>query len=187
MTYDSDLVSALLPSKVAGDGHDKAKKKTPAVKGSLTLRLAIVPDGDRTWIGFSADPEDLKKRMNAVMPGAPDAGTLAARDGLTGLAHDGQTWGGFFSVGDLLEQAVAAVEKEKPEHAREARAAFEALPNKGRTPVLLIGSGAPGPTPSSSVEVRIQQGSLADLAALATFFVSPQGRELWKKVEGDGD
>ena len=144
-----------------------------------------MPDGDRTWIGFSADPEDLKKRMNAVMPGAPEAGTLAAREGLTALAHDGQTWGGFFSVGDLVEEAVAAVEKEKPERGREVRQAFEALPNKGRTPVLLVGSGAPGPTPSSSVEVRIQQGSLADLAALATFLTSARGRQLWKKIEGD--
>ena len=187
VTYDSDIVSALLPGKASHEDAGKPKKKAPAVKGSLTLRLAIVPDGDHTWIGFSADPEDLKKRMNAVMPGAPDAGTLAAREGLTALAHDGQTCGGFFSVGDLLEEAVAAVEKEKPEHAQEAREAFEALPNRGRTPVLLVGSGAPGPTPSSSVEVRIQQGSLADLAALATFLVSPKGRELWKKIEGDGD
>jgi hypothetical protein len=36
------------------------------------------------------------------------------------------------------------------------------------------------------VEVRIQQGTLADIAALVTFLASPRGRELWKKLEGDG-
>ncbi len=185
VAYDSDIVSLLLPSKGAKDGADDPPKKKgpPAAKGSLTLRLAIVPDGARTWIGFSADPDELKRRMISVMPGAPQASTLAAREGLEALTRDGQTWGGFFSAGDLLEEAVAAVAKEKPEHAQDVRDAFAALPNRGRTPILLVGTGAAGPAPSSAMEIRLQQGSLADVAALVTFLASARGHELWKKLD----
>jgi hypothetical protein len=185
VAYDSELVSLLLPSKgsAARPPDDVHPKKTPPAKGSLTIRLAIVPDGERTWIGFSADLDALKKRMNAVMPGAPADGTLAAREGLEVLRRAGQTGGGFFSAGEILEGVVEAVEKEKPEHGKEARELLASLPNKGQTPILLVGSGAGGQAPSSAMEVRLQQGTLADLAALGVYLASSRGKDLLKKLD----
>ena len=186
VTYDSELAAILLDSKPATSPPGAApKKKAPAAKGSLTLRLAIVPDGDRTWIGFSADVDGLKQRLGAVMSGAPREGTLAARDGLEGLKQPGQTWGGFFSIGELLQAVVEGVVKEKPEYGASARAALATLPNKGLTPILLVGSGTGGRAPSNAAEVRVQQGSLADVAALVSFLASPVGKELLKKLEAD--
>ena len=183
-TYDSDQAASLLDSKVTPSPPGAPpKKKAPAAKGSLTLRLAIVPDGERTWIGLSADVSGLKQRLGAVLSGAPSEGTLAARDGLEGLKQPGQTWGGFFSLGELLQAVVEGVERVKPERAAGARAALAALPNKGRTPILLIGSGTGGPAPANTAEVRVQQGSLADAAALVTFLASPAGTALLKNLD----
>jgi hypothetical protein len=153
------------------------------VKVSLTLRLAIVPDGDKTWIGFSADLDEVKKRMNAVIAGAPREGTLAAREGLEELRQPGQTWGGFVGVGELIERTLETLERESPKHAADARTILASLPNKGKTPILLLGSGASGQTPSTGVEIRLQSGSLADLAGLVTFLASPRGREILKKTD----
>lgn len=182
--FDGDVADLLLPKKAkkALEGALKTKS-TAGAKGSMTLRLAITPDGDRTWIGFSADLDELKKRMNAVMSGAPREGTLATREGLEPLRQPGQTWGGFFGFGEILEKAVEAVAKEKPEHAADARAILATLPNKGKTPLLLVGSGAAGQAPSSGVEVRLQAGSLADISAVVAFLASPKGREILKKID----
>jgi hypothetical protein len=177
VSVSSELPMLFLPKRKDAE----EPKKAPTVKGTITIRLAIVPDGDRTWIGLSADPEDLKKRMNGVMPGAPEQATLAAREGLEPLRAPGQTWGGFFSAGELLERALQALEREKPEHGDDARAAMAALPNRGRTPVLLVGKGSGGDKPSNTAEVRLEAGTLADIAALAGFLASPRGKELLKK------
>ena len=182
LQFDSDLATLLLPRK-AREAIKDATKKTPGAKGSLTVRLAIVPDGERTWIGFSADLDELKKRMNAVQSSAPREGTLATREGLEGLRQPGQTWGGFVGFGDLLERGLETVERESPKHGGDARALLGSLPNKGRTPLLLVGSGAAGQAPSSGLEVRLQSGSLADLTALVTFLASPRGREILKKID----
>jgi hypothetical protein len=184
LTYDSDVAAALLDLKTHASPRGVApKKKAPAAKGSLTLRLAIVPEGERTWIGFAADVDGLKQRMSAVLSGAPPEGTLARREGLEGLREPGQIWGGFFSVGELLQAVVEGVEKEKPEHAAGARAALATLPNKGRTPILLVGTGTAGRAPSSTAELRVQQGSLADLAAMVSFLASPVGQKLFKTLD----
>jgi hypothetical protein len=177
VSVSSELPALFLPKKK--DAEEPKKAKT--LKGAITIRLAIVPDGDRTWIGFSADPDDLKKRMNSVMPGAPEQGTLAAREGLEPLRAPGQTWGGFFSAGDLLERALEALEHEKPENAADAHTAMAALPNRGRTPVLFVGKGTGGDRPSNTAEVRLEAGTLADIAALAGFLTSTRGKELLKK------
>jgi hypothetical protein len=176
-------VSAELPMLLLSHNKGEGEAKTrPAAKGTITLRLAIVPDGDRTWLGLSADLDDLKKRMTAIASGAPKEGTLAAREGLDALRAPGQTWGGFFSVGETIERAVESLETEKPDDASHARAALAALPNHGRTPILLLGGGTSGDKPSSTAEVRLEAGTLADIAALAIFLASPRGRELLKKL-----
>jgi hypothetical protein len=183
VNVDSELVSTLLSplsTRVKGALKDQ---KVSSGKVSLTLRLAIVPDGDHTWVGFSADLDELKKRMNAVVTGAPAKGTLATREGLEALRQPGQIWGGFVGVGDLLDRSMETLERQTPKYAAEARAVLASMPNKGKTPILLLGTGTPGQAPSSSVEVRIQTGTLADLTGLVTFLLSDRGRELLKKLD----
>jgi hypothetical protein len=205
---DSDLAAELLSRKPAPGAGVAPRgpvgilrslqkgKATPAGKVAMNLRLAIVPDGNRTWIGFSADLDILKKRMSAVIPGAPAEGTLAARaregEGspgkpdpsheLAALRKAGQTAGGFVNLGDLLDQVLEAVERESPANGVDARALLAALPNRGRTPILFSGTGASGPAPSIGVELSLEPGTVADLAALGTFLVSPLGKKFLDKL-----
>ncbi len=189
LAYDSDL-AALLNSKkdepASGPvGVLKGKKaaKPPPAKGTLTLRLAVVPDGDHTWMGLSTDLDELKKRVGSVLSTAPREGTLAARDGLEALKQPGQTWGGFFSMGTLVDRAREEMEQKDPTHAADVRAALAAMPNHWQTPILLVGSGATGPTPSIGGELRFQTGTLADVAGLVKFLTSDQGKALLKKLD----
>jgi hypothetical protein len=182
LNFDAELAEILLSRKAREAMKDALKDKKTA-KVSMTLRLAIVPDGDHTWIGFSADLDELKKRLNAVIAGAPKPGTLAAREGLDELKQPGQTWGGFIGIGEILERTLETLEREDPKHTAEAKEILASLPNKGKTPLLLIGTGTGGGAPSSSVEVRLQSGTLADAAGLVTFLLSPRGKELLDKVK----
>jgi hypothetical protein len=181
---NADLISSFADKKKAKGGAKVDKSAKPAkpatsFKGTLTLRVAIVPDGERTWIGFSADPEELKKRINLVVAGGK--GTLTERDGLEALKGSNQTWGGFFSFGDVLERAVESIEREKPEKAADARTILDAMPNHGRTPVLFIGTGTAGDKPTNSAEVRFEGGTLADVVGLVKLLESDKGKALLKK------
>lgn len=167
-----------------GPLKDIARKEPPKAKkpaGSMTVRLAIVPDGDRTFLGFSADLELLRKHMLATISGAPREGTLASREDLADLKQPGETWGGFLSFDQILSNLEETLIRESPDKAADIKAVIASLPNKGRTPVLLVGSGATGAAPSLTAEFRFQQGTLADMTGLVGFFLSPRGRELLKK------
>jgi hypothetical protein len=183
--YDSELAAVFLPKPAEAEVAGEAGRgpKAPPAKGSLTLRLAVVPDGDHTWIGLSSDLDELKKRMTAALSGAPREGTLAARDGLAPLRDPGQTWGGFFSVGSIVDRAFEELEHKRPADAADVRAMLAALPNRGQTPILFVGSGATGATPTTGGELRFQTGSLADATGLLRFLMSVPGRALLKKLD----
>jgi hypothetical protein len=179
---NADLISSFADKKKGASKKEKSAKSakpTPTFKGTVTIRVAIVPDGERTWLGLSADPDELKKRINTILAGGK--GTLSEREGLEGLKGSGQTWGGFISFGDVLEQAVESVEREKPGKAGDARTLLDAMPNHGRTPILLLGAGTTGDKPTNSAEVRIEGGTLADVVGLVKLFESEKGKALLKK------
>jgi len=198
VAYDSELAELLLPKH--DDAKDKAasgpvgivrdaalkkakKAKPPGAKASITLRLAIVPDGEHAWIGFSADLDELKNHLNACLDGAPPAGTLATREGLDALKAPGQTWSGFFSIGTLVERAFEEVEHKHTADAAEAKALFASLPSHAQTPILWVGSGKTGPNPTTAGELRFQAGTLADVAAVVQFAMSQRGKDLLKKMD----
>jgi hypothetical protein len=112
--------------------------------------------------------------MVAVMPGQPDAGTLATREGLEPLRVGGQTWGGFLTLGDIVDRTMDTLDKELTKNKDlepKVRQALAALPNHWRTPILLRGSGTGGDKPSCTAELRVEGGTLADVAALVKFLV----------------
>jgi hypothetical protein len=151
----------------------------PAAKGKITLHMVVVPDGPgRSWMGYSADAETLRKRMAAALSGAPREGTIAAMPGLEPLRTPASTWAGFVIYGSMLdgyfdllrgghEPAIALVEQ-----------AMKSAPNRFNTPLLVIGSGTAGAAPSTTVRVRMQKGTLDDIGALVRFLTSEKGRKL---------
>lgn len=143
----------------------KEHPKGAPAKGTLAVTLAVIPDGDRAWIGISADPALLVSHFNATK-GAKD-GTLAAREGLDQLRSSKTVSGGFLSLGGLTKAATSSVSGMlRPERAASVQKMFSSLPNKGMTPVLFMANGDAGDKPTFVGEFIMQKGSFDDLQAV---------------------
>jgi hypothetical protein len=187
VTFDREVAELFLPHEKDPKPLPKTKAVKPpsrssAPKESIILRLAIVPDGDDTWIAFSGDQPELLKRVKAAMSGGAEAATIATRDGLGPLRAGDRTSGGFVTFGDAIDSAVKAWAREKPDKVELINALLAAMPNRGATPILFTGSGTIGAAPSLSTELRLEQGTLVDLAGLVSFSMSERGKKIWASV-----
>jgi hypothetical protein len=149
--------------------HDNREHPRAEAKGSLSFVVALAPDGNRTWIGISADPKALGERLAVVKEGAPREGTLASRSDLDALKNGTATNGGFVSISGVtgsitgsLSSAFSARERRMVEQV------IGSMPNKGATPILITTTGTTDAAPVNSVQVRVQKGSVDDLVAAFT-------------------
>lgn len=164
--------------------HDYSQHPKGDAKGTLTFLLTVTPDGNRTWIGLSADPKLLGDQLAIVKDGASKDATLAARPGLDALKSGSFTGGGFLSMGGLLKTATNTLRSSLSDRDREKmEKVFSAMPNKGETPILLFTNGTTGATPSNSIEVRLQKGTIDDLATLGLLMFSARDRSAPAAVE----
>jgi hypothetical protein len=144
--------------------------KGPAAKGTFTFTIVVMPDGDRTWVAFGSDTAALASHLAAVKDGAPKDGTIASREGLESLKTGPNTAAGFLSMAGLAHASRSSLRTvlSHREHSR-IEEAIGSLPHKGETPVLLLGTGATGATPSGTLEVRLQKGNIEDLSAFVLY------------------
>lgn len=176
---DSELAWSLSPRLTRGeDGMTPSHPDTAPVRGSITLRVVVVPDGERTILGWSLDDTALRAHVRASRKDAPAAGTLAGRTDLKRLERPG-TGGGFFSLRAWLDLGLDLATT--PELARDdgvdaLKKAVAAMPNGGATPVLTFADGTPGSAPTLSVETLVQEGTIEDLRALGQHLIG-QGIE----------
>jgi hypothetical protein len=168
MTLDSEAMW-----EYSARTHFEGHPKTPPVKETFSLTLVVIPDGDRTWVAFGADPKALKDKFDAVKSGAPASGTLASRDGLDAVKSGPNTSAGFLSMSSLLMSArhsVASVFSAR--EMKMVEGALDAMPNKGTMPILILDNSTGGPTPTTSMELRAQKGTVDDLAALVSYAIA---------------
>ncbi|HPB98201.1 MAG TPA: hypothetical protein PKW66_19945, partial [Polyangiaceae bacterium] len=59
---------------------------------------------------------------------------------------------------------------------------LETMPNQLRTPVLQLHTATAGDTPTNTIELRLQRGTVDDLANLIGFVLSPQGQQLLEQL-----
>ncbi len=178
IAYDGELAE-LVTSLRSAPPPKGAPGPAAGAMGTITFRVAVVPDGNHTWIGVSANLDELQKRLTASLDSAPREGTLAARDGLEALNDPGQTWGGFFSVSTLVERVFDPV---KEVAGIKLNGLLAQMPDHGRTPVLWGGTGTNGPTPTSAMTLRFQAGTLTDVATLVKLATTPEGEEQLGKM-----
>ena len=81
--------------KESWEEEGKAAKPAPA----LAIVLVLVPDGDRTWFGFSADEKVVTQKLLQVKKGES---TLETREGLAELKSKPSLSGGFITVASLM-------------------------------------------------------------------------------------
>lgn len=131
MAYDIVLPGSLFEHHYyLGGAKKKAKPKTPK---ALTLSLVLMPEGDQTWIGLSADSKELYKRLAQIHQGKD---TLASRDGLALLKSSKATSGGFMSLAGFTNGMRGDLRAALgPGFAKSLEKIFNSLPNHGETPI----------------------------------------------------
>lgn len=166
---DSELAWSLSPRLTRGeDGMTPSHPAIAPVRGSITLRVVVVPDGDRTILGWSLDDRALRTHVRAALKDAPASGTLAGRTDLERLDRPG-TGGGFFSLRSWLDLGLdlaSTPELARDEGVEALKKAVAAMPNGGATPILTFADGTTGTAPTLSVETLVQEGTIEDLRAL---------------------
>lgn len=122
-----------IPADAIGGGWSEPtpKGKKPPPEKPISFVLVVVPQGQTTWLGLSADEQVLRDRLAVAMKGAADT-TLASRTGLGPLKTTPAVSGGFFSLAGLmgsLQSSLMGIRGGAP-----ARL-FAGMPHQGQTPV----------------------------------------------------
>lgn len=159
-----------------------------SASGTVTLHWVVVPDGaNRTWIGLSTDTKLLQEKLRVVVAGQ-ERDTLASLPGLEALRATPTVAGGFLSYGAVLTEVTKALEgKESEVDPAVIRKVLGAMPNGLRTPMLLLHTATAGQTPSNEIELRVQRGTVEDLASLVQFALSREGLQLIEELGKDDE
>jgi hypothetical protein len=163
--HHDDMPTAVEAVPPGGKGA-KAARRPPPPKAKeekpITLHVVVVPDGGRAWIGISANGDALKTPLKAALTSAPKEGQIGSRADLDVFKTTPLVGGGFIAPRGIMDAALR-----KAPNPEMVQAVLKGLPNKGETPILLLMSGTAGPAPTSTMEFRLQKGTMDDFASLA--------------------
>jgi hypothetical protein len=150
------------------DGGGPAKPGKP-----LAAVLILMPDGDRTWFGVSADEKHLIDRLNAAKK-ADGASTLASREGLAQMKSNKAVSQGFLTLmtvlGSVRSGMMGFAGRSNDAHsglrAKEIERMFNAMPHHGETPMLTSFMVTKGSAPTLSWSMTVPKAVFTDLGAL---------------------
>lgn len=172
----SEALEITLPNiELSGGGAPDQKGPRKRQTMSLKAHVLLMPDGDSSWLAIGAIKDELVKRLIAAKTGASDKDQLAARGGLDSLRNGKQMWGGFITAApfaDKVSTVLSAMEAADPgwlnQRILSLPHALNSLPNRGKTPVFLTGTGADNAGGARlSIALDVQQGTFEDTRALA--------------------
>ena len=162
---------AVPPPPPVGHGGPKAPKPVKAAKvptTNITFHVLLMADGQRTWIGFGVDREALAKLMATVKGTGPAADGIETRPGMLAFKRGRHVSGGMLT----LQSVIGAIKPglsmamqmggASPE-VQQILTLLEQLPNKGMTPMIMVGDATEGGAPSTSFEMTIPRESLEDV------------------------
>jgi hypothetical protein len=165
--WDADSETAWSMSPRLPAPVDGAQPEHPAgkpFKSTMSARFVVVPDGGQTLMGWSLDDAMLRAHIKASLRDAPPSGTIAARTDIARLKREG-TDGGYVTLSSWTDMLSQLAIEDDPELAEIAHA-FARLPNKAATPILTFADGTTGTTPTITLELLIQEGTIEDVRAL---------------------
>jgi hypothetical protein len=143
---------------------DKLEPPSPGGKKGavppLSLVVVLMPDGDQSWVGLSADEKTLSDRLVALKKGDS---TLAAREGVGLLKTTKGVSGGFFTVGSLLQSLLEGLNEST---GADATRALTLMPNHGETPIPMWTVVSPDGA-AMTWSVRVPKAVVEDIAAVA--------------------
>jgi hypothetical protein len=173
-----DVPIAAPPAR-PGQPRPKALPR-PAPPRPLSMVLIVVPDGARTWFGFSADEKTVVEKLALVRQGTP-AATLASREGLGSLRAARVMSGGFgtlASVTSSLSSSLGSFSRSDYQSAEMLRR-LVSMPHHGQTPMpytLSVNTaGATTLTWALTIPRAVAEdlGALVPLAGMARHGASP--------------
>jgi len=142
--------------------------KGKAVAKSVPLSMIVASDGERTWVGMSADEKALLKRLESLKD--PQAPVLRNREGLSALNGAPHAAAGFLTLNRFAGQLGAL-----GTNAAETQKLFAALPHHGDTPVLFnYDVSASGPELKGTF--TLPRAAVEDLGALVPVLVLMAGK-----------
>jgi hypothetical protein len=155
----SVLYEMRLPPKFFDDCAQRwTRIKAKPSTNSLGLNVILVPDGEITWIGFSADEKILRKQLASVL-GKKD--TLAGDSSLALLDGGDAKLGGFISLAGLggLQRFLTM-----NDHAIWSRSRLAARPHKGKTRMpFRIDVAVKGERTTLSLSARMPRALVEDM------------------------
>ncbi|MEZ4219544.1 MAG: hypothetical protein R3B13_01355 [Polyangiaceae bacterium] len=147
---------------------DKPKAGTP-----LPVVVILVPDGNRTWFGISADEKQLIEHLNTAKKG-DSASTLAGREGLARLRGQKAITQGFFSLMTFLGSVQSALRSGfgGSSSPKELEKILNAMPHHGATPMLTSFNVKTGGSPEIRWDLSVPKEVFVDLGALGPAIVA---------------
>lgn len=150
-----DLVfSHEVDSSISGSG-----KPRPPVRQDLTVTLAVVPVGEGTWLGLSADAKVLTDRLRNLEK-VEKTGTLAELPALAKYQNSHLLVGGFTSLRGLALGFMGTLGASRKKSERFLNLA----PNRGESPILTRVELKRGATTELVLGAQIPKAAITDLA-----------------------
>ncbi len=138
----------------------KKKPKKPEAQ-PLSVVVIVMADGNRTWIGLSADESVIASKLAEVRK-TNDPHSLASREGLGQLKTGKFVSGGFFSLASFADSGAAV----RALHIDAAKL-LASVPHHGQTPVIYTMSVGQQGGVSLNYSVRVPRAVVEDIAAAA--------------------
>ncbi len=140
------------------DPPEPGAKKTPVA--ALSIVMVLVPDGDRSWVGLSADEKALSAKLVEVKKGES---TLASREGIAPLKTSKGVSGGYFTIGNLVRGVMTGMGQAG---LGDVSRALTRMPNHGETPMLMW-TTVSSDGPNLVWTLRVPKAVVEDIAAVA--------------------
>jgi hypothetical protein len=156
---------------------DPLIREEPRTGATVAVVVAVVPDGERSWIGLSADEAGLYEHLAASRGGTP-AATLQGREDLAALRAGSAAAAGFVTLRGLMgasDSPLAAWLDGSRRRRWLSSHQMSLLPHQGETPMIWsLTPRAQGPEATLSIEVPRQV--LQDVAAAVASGVGKSSR-----------
>jgi hypothetical protein len=155
-TYELGLPAALFSEALAEKGVD------PKQLAPIPIVLISCREGTYTWFGLSSYGSVLEQKLSAVLTASTPEGTLATRAGLERLRRESSNVAGFQTLAGLASG---------PSFGDRTIATHLAPFADNQVPMLVrargLSTGAAGPGPTGSLQVRVPAALFRDIAMAA--------------------
>jgi hypothetical protein len=172
-----DPMAGLIGEPIDPDAPVAAKPKPVDIK----FYLLMMSDSGRTWLGLAANRDGLAKVMDSVKGATPGADTIKGKPGLDVFRTKKHSVGGVTTlegiIGSIKPMAMTfmTIGGAPQGPARMILNVLERMPNKGESPIVVMGYVDGGVKPSVEATFNVPEGTLVDLGYVVTNIISIVG------------